>query len=553
MLKGEVSKTPRCGCQDACSCLIVAGDGIDVDGLGTIDRPYEISAESGVMSDSLIFDNSGNVDFSTSGFGTPASPLRVSANADTTASLSVLGWKFARDYGIDLTGNTTHTAAQVQVWLDAGAPYAAGTIKCSGTVTIKDNADLHLLKWNYTGTTGVAIQVGDPAATLTRKTILLPDLTATAKTANGWNQVAGTIGVQITNCYTCSITFPHITNFETGVLVTARPVGAAYQGTQHCSFYPLHLDNNKVNFAITPLQGTAQLDSGWSNQCTVVGGRFSHNSNEGVQVSGTRNLLISDCFNIINGWVFYNTSLETPDVVEYHVECFGQYIILDGCRFENTGGDTHRRVWSRGTAKSNWIRGGFNAGQITQVKDATALPFRRSDEVSTTMSGGGATVPTLIVENAFSSTAPALTIMGGGASLAGDSPDTAYAVRATAQKWSGKRPTDTNDRLQMDYLNGRVYVGDATAAPVGYIGGSPSAMFIGGSVPLCPLATGTQDLGVSGLQWRDLRLSRGIGAFGTAPPAVKPAVSGSRGGNAALASLLTALASFGLITDSTTA
>lgn len=44
----------------------------------------------------------------------------------------------------------------------------------------------------------------------------------------------------------------------------------------------------------------------------------------------------------------------------------------------------------------------------------------------------------------------------------------------------------------------------------------------------------------------------GIGFHATAPVA-KPTVTGSRGGNAALASLLTALANYGLITDSTTA
>jgi len=43
-----------------------------------------------------------------------------------------------------------------------------------------------------------------------------------------------------------------------------------------------------------------------------------------------------------------------------------------------------------------------------------------------------------------------------------------------------------------------------------------------------------------------------IGFFGTAP-AAKQAPSGSRGGNAALASLLTALAAYGLITDNTSA
>ena len=43
-----------------------------------------------------------------------------------------------------------------------------------------------------------------------------------------------------------------------------------------------------------------------------------------------------------------------------------------------------------------------------------------------------------------------------------------------------------------------------------------------------------------------------VGFFGTVPLTSRPAVTGSRGGNAALASLLTTLANLGLITDSTT-
>jgi hypothetical protein len=47
-------------------------------------------------------------------------------------------------------------------------------------------------------------------------------------------------------------------------------------------------------------------------------------------------------------------------------------------------------------------------------------------------------------------------------------------------------------------------------------------------------------------------ISSTCGFNGTAPIA-KPTVTGSRGGNAALASLLTALANYGLITDSSSA
>ena len=44
----------------------------------------------------------------------------------------------------------------------------------------------------------------------------------------------------------------------------------------------------------------------------------------------------------------------------------------------------------------------------------------------------------------------------------------------------------------------------------------------------------------------------GVGFFGTTPVTSRPTVTGSKGGNAALASLMTTLASLGLVTDSTT-
>ena len=56
------------------------------------------------------------------------------------------------------------------------------------------------------------------------------------------------------------------------------------------------------------------------------------------------------------------------------------------------------------------------------------------------------------------------------------------------------------------------------------------------------------NLGTKRIEWD----GTGIGFFATAPVA-KPTITGSRGGNAALADLLTKLASFGLLTDSSSA
>jgi hypothetical protein len=60
------------------------------------------------------------------------------------------------------------------------------------------------------------------------------------------------------------------------------------------------------------------------------------------------------------------------------------------------------------------------------------------------------------------------------------------------------------------------------------------------------------NLSVGGVSKFRVSNAGGPGFYGTAPVA-KPAVTGSRGGNAALASLLTALASTGLVTDSSSA
>jgi hypothetical protein len=70
----------------------------------------------------------------------------------------------------------------------------------------------------------------------------------------------------------------------------------------------------------------------------------------------------------------------------------------------------------------------------------------------------------------------------------------------------------------------------------------------GGSDANCPLLL--QGNGTGGVQVATT--GQAVGFYGTAPGA-KPTVTGSRGGNAALESLLSALAALGLITDSTTA
>lgn len=94
-------------------------------------------------------------------------------------------------------------------------------------------------------------------------------------------------------------------------------------------------------------------------------------------------------------------------------------------------------------------------------------------------------------------------------------------IAAEAQRWNLYV-----DGTATNYLAGNLLVGTTT-----------DGMTAGGSLAIA------KDLAHRGTL---------VGFFNTAP-AAKPTITGSRGGNTALASLLTALATLGLITDNTSA
>lgn len=68
-----------------------------------------------------------------------------------------------------------------------------------------------------------------------------------------------------------------------------------------------------------------------------------------------------------------------------------------------------------------------------------------------------------------------------------------------------------------------------------------------------PYTDNTYTLGDASYRIKSAYFSTGVGFHGSTPPATKPSVTGSRGANAALASLLTALAACGIVSDDTTA
>ena len=133
-----------------------------------------------------------------------------------------------------------------------------------------------------------------------------------------------------------------------------------------------------------------------------------------------------------------------------------------------------------------------------------------------------------------------LTICDGGAGYT-----SAPALTGTGV-WAGFTATTT-------IFNGSVIAVTVTNGLSGLYATTPTLCQVIDSLWVLPGTTATQSLGNTSFKYTNLWLSGSTGFFGSTPPAAKPTVTGSRGANAALASLLTALASYGLITDSTTA
>lgn len=120
------------------------------------------------------------------------------------------------------------------------------------------------------------------------------------------------------------------------------------------------------------------------------------------------------------------------------------------------------------------------------------------------------------------------------------------------------------DRLVIVNRSGQVLTlthqsGASLAANRLWLRGDVTALLSHGAMEFVWLSTGWQCVAVTAVYMTGSLLLQGslqvqgnVGFNGVAAQ-VKPAITGSRGGNAALASLLTALAAYGLITDSTTA
>lgn len=336
--------------------------------------------------------------------------------------------------------------------------YAAGSITTDQTLVITSDTELGALTYNYTGL-GVAVRVGASATSLFRRKGTLPRVVQSAISGAGtWTD--SKVGIQLVNNDTCIWTMPHVKNFGVGLEEVGDNRGHAYN-----TITIGHLENNKINHRYRA------LGTGWANQNTHIGGRFGQNSGEGVAVAGCRHVqLVAADANAINTNTWVGSSFEgnTP---EFHADVSGTSNMFLNCRWEASAGAKVR--WAN-NAVNNQILYGYVTNLIIQTHGAGAT---RNHVLGATQMIIPTSLGTMFESSAGNDGATDY-VMGSGGIAAGTDPATGYAVKRTANTTRMKRPADAFDRVRLDHVNGRVYLGDGSAEPTSYIGSAGSLIRI---------------------------------------------------------------------------
>lgn len=380
---------------------------------------------------------------------------------------------------------TAITSAALQTAFNTAATtgqrvQAQGTYTTADTLTINSDCDLSGLTINYTGT-GVAVIVGGSAVNPWRRLALPQVYYANKNPAGGWD--AGTVGIKLINIQSCAqLIIPHVKGFETGVLLYGQGSGVVYN-----TIFLGHLENNKRNISFSADA------TGWANQNTFMGGRLSHSTIEGSPAIGTVHVWIDATPNGANNNTFIGTSLETPGVVEYMLDfgssAYNQFI---NCRWEASSGTAKVR-WGANSSL-NRIIGGYNCGLINETRVAGSsrniIDSSASNRVFTN------TVSGVVSENTTSSSNAVLTVMPAGSDAAQANPATAYAAALSGSALKLKGSGDTNERIRLETVTGKIFIGNGAADPTVNISASSQTFQIG-SAHLYFDTDSTKDIGAA--------------------------------------------------------
>jgi hypothetical protein len=396
------------------------------------------------------------------------------------------------DFGADPTGIVDATdeikAAIAYGKLSGLRVTGAGNFRTSDKIVINcpfDGSDMTFLVY---GTPAVAVELStgngtnptDIFSLTTELGIVLPSVRNMTKPGTGW---AGQgIGVRYVNVQNMKITERLVRDFAIGVQATCYVQGCGYNTVQGGFLY-----NNGVNRQITVGDSL-----GFTNRWDVYGGRYFHFSAEGTAVTGVFHIDVvpNATGNIINDWNFFGASLE-GDAQQYQVRNGGTFINFWGCRWETPGGARIHLAFGglsgQGTIAIFNGRGASApgaAGGFVVTKDAGASG--RTNIQSSSGSNMIVTPNPTVLTNTQSALDPVLVGYEPTTDQFTANPLTAYSSFFGSQKIGGKRSADTNDRVYMDLVNGRMYFGSGSATPTLFLDRTSTGLRLQGGAFLIP-------------------------------------------------------------------
>lgn len=429
---------------------------------------------------------------------------------------------------------------------------AFGRFRSASTLVLSSHADLSCMILESSAT-DIAIDVrANDYGYLSRKNIIIGDVVNLNKASGDkWVNTSAT-GVRTVNLNRCFIKFNRIQGFAVGLDEYAQGnKGSAYNRYELGQF-----DNNKIQHMLGGENGATVGTSSWVNQNKHDGGSYSHLSAEGSNIPDCHHLYIQPRLYAVNGNTFNNPSFEN-NACDFHVVNGGRFNYINQGRWEIQGGTPKvKYVCETGSASvanhgtRNEIIGGYEAAAIQFTYEGTGSVFNnvldtqsRSYFAMDTASGGKR------YSNRFSNTEAVFSIFEGATKRLDAYAPNEWTFAFSANKISGKRTDDEYSRIEVDSQNGYLRLGSGSSAQMALLYGSGTEFYSNRS--FMPTNTESQDIGKASAKWGNIHLSGSVGFFGSSPPTSKPVVNGSVGGNAALASLLTALASMGLIDNQT--
>lgn len=409
-----------------------------------------------------------------------------------------------RDFGAVGNGVADDTAA-----IQAAANYAAstgakligppGTYRVTSTIVLVCDGDLSSMIISANGAlVSPVVRFGTTAGGPTNTKIMsLPRVVNSSRPSGVWGSG---IGIELANCNQCIFTVPSVTEFEVGLTC-----GGYTNGFAHCTVTLGYIYSNKINLRLRPAGS-----GGWCNQNTFINGRLGFNSNDFTTSGyvGTRQILLdkgATAFGGPNTNTFVGTSVES-ELVQYMIEFkenTANNVFLN-CRYEGASPkvlfDTNTPT---GHADNVFIGGYQIAGVQFDFSGTGSTAY--NNVLGTRRNSVSASGVNFNLENGSSSGISGAHLQGFSAGvnvINKTNTATDWTYRLFAQGLAGKRDTDTDPRLSLDWLNGRIFGGSGSAAPTDYFGVVGAAF--GTTRNWVPVTDNARDLGSNSTRWANV-------------------------------------------------